>query len=152
MWWPAFGGGCLCGFRGYQIMKAALFLFALLTCSCARQVWTKAGASDADFQQDLAVATYNAKLAPVNSFNSYSSPFLDSNQQLGESIAHGVQQGLAERRLINMYLQMKGWSLTKRPSPAKSQKHSVQSSGSTQYFKQSNEEGPNEEVGEIAEH
>lgn len=62
-------------------------------------------------EQDLATARYNAQLATVGTMRSYSSPYLNSNQRAGESLANGMIRGLEQQKLIRMYMEMNGWRL-----------------------------------------
>lgn len=63
---------------------------------------------------------------------------------MGESLGNGVVRGLEQQRLIRMYMEMKGWTLTTVPREKKAAPQSVMMPQSgTLYL----EEGPNEEVG-----
>lgn len=98
--------------------KLSLFACTLLLVSCVQREWRKPGADRAEFEHDLAVATYNANMATVGVMRGYSSPFLNSNQRAGESMANGVTRALEQQKLIRMYLQMNGWRL-ERVQPRK---------------------------------
>jgi hypothetical protein len=107
-------------------MKLVLLIpLGCLLSSCAQTSWVKPGGTDAEFQQHLAEARYNAQVATVGKFNSYSSPFLNSSQQMGESMANGVISAVEQQRLIRMYLEMKGWRLERVPKVAKTNKKAV---------------------------
>jgi hypothetical protein len=97
-------------------MKKSLFLIALIISSivlssCAGNwKWYKSGATQEDFRRDYAEAQYHAEVGSLGLGNApYSSPFLNSYQKMGESAAHGVARGLERIKLINMYMEMKGW-------------------------------------------
>ena len=91
-------------------LMLALSAIVLLSCCAATWKWSKPGATQDDFRRDYAEAQYQAEVGTLGlTTASYSSPFLNSYQKMGESAAQGVARGLARIKIINMYMEMKGW-------------------------------------------